>query len=196
MATVLANGSLSSKTSGEGKIRKQLVEEDLVECIVALPDKLFYTTGIPVCLWFLTKDKSDRRVKTERPQRDRKGEILFIDARNMGAMVSRTVRELSDEEISRIADTYNAWRGEPDMQSYQDIPGFCASIKLEDVRGHDHILTPGRYVGNEAAEDDGEPLEAKIARLTEAVQSGFQSRSSLQYTVAAALAGLKEDTND
>ena len=196
MATVLANGSLSSKTSGEGEIRKRLVEEDLVECIVALPDKLFYTTGIPVCLWFLTKDKSARRVKTERPQRDRTGEILFIDARNMGTMVSRTVREFSEEEISRIADTYNAWRGEPDTRSYHDVPAFCASVNLDDVRSHDHILTPGRYVGNEAVEDDGEPLEEKMTRLTEAVQSGFQSRSSLQSTVAAALAGLKEDANE
>lgn len=190
MATVLANGSLSSKTSGEGEIRKNLVEDDLVECIVALPDKLFYTTGIPVCLWFLTKDKSNRKVKTEHNQRDRKGEILFIDARNLGAMVTRTVRELSNEDIAKIANTYNAWRGEPDLEDYKDIPGFCASVKVEDIRAHDHVLTPGRYVGAEDAEDDGEPLGEKLARLTSAVTDGFQRRNALQHDVLHALTQL------
>jgi type I restriction enzyme M protein len=196
MATVLANGSLSSKTSGEGEIRKNLVEDDLVECIVALPDKLFYTTGIPVCLWFLTKDKSNRKVKTEHTQRDRKGEILFIDARNLGAMATRTVRELSDGEISKIASTYNAWRGEPDLDEYKDIPGFCASVKIEDIRAHEHVLTPGRYVGAEDAENDGEPLGEKLDRLRQQMADGFQARSHLQSAVLTALSLLKEPSDE
>lgn len=191
MATVLANGSLSSKTSGEGDIRKNLIEADLVECIVALPDRLFYTTGIPVCLWFLTKDKTAQSVKSERPQRDRQGEVLFIDARALGTMVTRTVRELSDEEIAHIADTYNAWRGEPDHKPYDDIPGFCASVSLDAIREHDFVLTPGRYVGSEEAEDDGEPLDQKIARLTSEIQEGFAARAALQNAVLAALDSLE-----
>lgn len=196
MATVLANGSLSSKTSGEGEIRKSLVEADLVECIVALPDKLFYTTGIPVCLWFLTKDKSSRQVKTERRQRAREGEILFIDARSLGAMVTRTVRELSDAEIAKIADTYNAWRGEAETEDYQDVPGFAASVKIEDVRASDHVLTPGRYVGSEEVEDDGEPLDVKLERLTSAIRGGFASRAQLQSDVMAAFDRLSAENHD
>ena len=191
MATVLANGSLSSKTSGEGEIRKNLVEADLVECIVAMPDKLFYTTGIPVSIWFLTKDKTAQAVKSERPQRDRRGEILFIDARQLGSMVTRTVKELSDEEIAKIADTYNAWRGEPDIGPYEDVPGFCASMKLADIRTHDHVLTPGRYVGSEDAEEDSEPLDAKIQRLRETISRGFGERSALQSTVVSALKAIE-----
>lgn len=191
MATVLANGSLSSKTNGEGDIRKALVEADLVECIVALPDKLFYTTGIPVCLWFLTKDKTAQSVKTEWPQRDRKGEVLFIDARHMGAMVTRTVRELSDEDIAKIANTYNAWRGEPDLAEYEDIPGFCASVKIEDVSTHDYVLTSGRYVGAEDVEDDGEPIADKIERLTETIATAFERREHLQVNVLSSLALLQ-----
>ena len=191
MATVLANGSLSSKTSGEGEIRKNLIEADLVECIVALPDKLFYTTGIPVCLWFLTKDKTAQGVKSERPQRDRRGEILFIDARQLGSMVTRTVRELSDDEIARIADTYNAWRGEPDVGPYEDVAGFCASVKLADIAQHDFVLTPGRYVGSEESEYDGEAIDAKIARLRMTLIEGFEARSELQSRVVASLDGLE-----
>ncbi len=190
MSTVLANGSLSSKTSGEGEIRRNLIEADLVECIVALPEKLFYTTGIPVCLWFLTKDKSASNVKSEQPQRDRRGEVLFIDARNMGAMATRTVRELSDEDIAKIADTYNAWRGEPNVGPYEDVAGFCASVKIEAIRRHDHVLTPGRYVGSDVVEDDGEALEAKIMRLADSVRSGFTAREQLQQQVCSALDSL------
>ena len=196
MATVLANGSLSSKQSGEGEIRKNLVEDDLIECIVTLPDRLFYTTGIPVCLWFLTKDKSNRKIKTERSQRDRNGELLFIDARNLGTMITRTVRELSDDDIAKIAYTYNAWRGEPDLDDYKDIPGFCASVKIEDIRAHDHVLTPGRYVGAEDAEDDGEPLQEKIARLRDAVSAGFETRASIQSNVMTALLPLEVAHDD
>jgi type I restriction enzyme M protein len=187
MATVLANGSLSSNTSGEGEIRKNLVEADLVECIVAMPGQLFYTTAIPVCLWFLTKDKSARKVKSERTQRNRTGEVLFIDARQMGNMSTRTVKELSDANIARIADTYHAWRGEPDVETYKDVAGFCASVSLDAIREHRHVLTPGRYVGSEEIEDDGENLDLKITRLSEEVRQGFASRSTLQDAVLKAL---------
>jgi type I restriction enzyme M protein len=191
MATVLANGSLSTKTSGEGEIRKNLIEADLVECIVAMPDKLFFTTGIPVSIWFLAKDKSARSVKSERPQRDRKGEILFIDARQMGSMVTRTVKELSDDEIAKIADTYNAWRGEPNAGPYEDVPGFCSSVSSEDIRINDHVLTPGRYVGVEDSIDDGEPLDIKLQRLIDAVEGGFTARGELQNLVSKSLASLR-----
>jgi type I restriction enzyme M protein len=190
MATILANGSLSSQQSGEGDIRKNLIAADLVECIVALPEKLFFTTGIPVCLWFLTKDKSGARVKSERVQRDRKGEILFIDARQMGEMVTRTVRELSEEDISRIAGTYNSWRGEAESGTYSDVAGFSASVGLEDIRKNDHVLTPGRYVGSTEAEADHEPIHQKIERLRDAVLAGFAERDQIQGQVRAALASI------
>lgn len=193
MATVLANGSLSTKTSGEGEIRKNLVDSDLVECIVSMPDKLFYTTGIPVAIWFLTKDKSEKAVKSERPQRSRNGEVLFIDARQMGSMATRTVRELSDENIATIADTYHAWRGEPGLDPYVDVAGFCASVKLGDVASHGYVLTPGRYVGSEALGEVGEDLEVKLSRLVESVRTGFAARSTLQADVLAQLGSLVVD---
>ena len=136
---VLANGSMSSHQSGEGEIRRNLVEGDLVDCMVALPGQLFYSTQIPACLWFLARDRSGPKL------RDRRGEVLFIDAREMGGMVDRTRRELNAHDISRIADTYHRWRREAD--GYDDQPGFCRSVSLEEVRQHDHVLTPGRYVG-------------------------------------------------
>jgi type I restriction enzyme M protein len=162
---VLANGSMSSNQSGEGEIRKNLIEAGLVDCMVALPGQLFYSTQIPACLWFLSRDRKDGNF------RDRRGEILFIDARNMGQMVDRTHRELTDEDIARIAHTYHAWRGDKSVSpprqqgKYEDVPGFCNSATLEEVRKHGHVLTPGRYVGNEAPADDGEPFEAKMSRL-------------------------------
>jgi type I restriction enzyme M protein len=196
MATVLANGSLSSKQSGEGTIREGLIEADLVECIVAMPAQLFYTTGIPVCLWFLTKDKSDRSVKSERSQRSRRGESLFIDARGMGNMATRTVRQLSDGDIGLISDTYHAWRGEPSREGYRDVLGFCASVSLETIRKHGHVLTPGRYVGSETIDDDGVDLDARILALSAAVSEGFESRATLQENVAAALERLKAMSNE
>jgi type I restriction enzyme M protein len=196
MATVLANGSLSTKTSGEGEIRKNLIEADLVECIVAMPDKLFFTTGIPVSIWFLTKDKTAKAVKSERPQRDRKGEILFIDARQMGAMVTRTVRELSDEDIAKISDTYNAWRGEPDVGPYVDVAGFCASVNSEVLGAHDYVLTPGRYVGSEESVEDDELLEDKIERLQVGIKQSFEARAGLQKSVVASLALLIPNINE
>jgi type I restriction enzyme M protein len=195
MVTVLANGSLSSQQSREGEIRKNLIEADLVECIVALPSQLFYTTQIPVCLWFLTKDKSGK-LRTAggsaRLRRPRFNEVLFIDARNVGHMVSRTNRELSDDDIARIANTYHAWRGENgDLKPYEDIPGFCARATLDEIREHQQVLTPGRYVGTKAAEYDGEPLDEKIARLTREIREGFEKRSALQAKVLAALDSLR-----
>lgn len=187
MATVLANGSLSSKTNGEGDIRKALVEADLVECVVQLPDRLFYTTGIPVCLWFLTKDKSAAAVKSERPQRDRKGEILFIDARAMGTMVTRTVRELTDTEIGRISDAYNAWRGVVQAGTYRDQPGFCFSAKLPLVAQNQYMLTPGRFVGAEELGSDDEPLPEKVERLRETIRRSFEDRTQLQSRIVKAL---------
>jgi type I restriction enzyme M protein len=156
---VLANGSMSSNQSGEGEIRKNIIEADLVDCMVALPGQLFYSTQIPACLWFLARDKRNGRF------RDRRGQVLFIDARRMGRMVDRTHRELTDEDIARIAGTYHAWRGDPDAGGYEDVPGFCKSATLDEIRRHGHVLTPGRYVGAEAAEDDGEPFEEKMKRL-------------------------------
>ena len=157
---VLANGSMSSNQSGEGEIRKSLIEADLVDCMVALPGQLFYSTPIPVCLWFLSRNRRGGK------HRDRRGEVLFIDARKLGRMVDRTHRELTDDDIARIADTYHAWRGEEGAGDYADIPGLCKSATLEEVRKHGHVLTPGRYVGAAPQEDDGEPFEEKMARLT------------------------------
>ncbi len=195
MATVLANGSMSTQSGGEGAIRKNLVDADLVECMVALPGQLFYGTPIPVCLWFLAKDKSSRPVKSEVSQRDRKGEVLFIDARNIGSMVNRTLKEFTDDDIAKIADTYHSWRGEPDLPVYEDVPGFCASVDLATIAEHDYVLTPGRYVGTEAAEDDGEPLDQKIARLQAEIREGFAQRAQLQEQVLAALDGLTVNTD-
>jgi len=135
-------------------------------------------------------------VKTERPQRDRKGEILFIDARNMGTMVTRTLRELSDEEIARIADTYNAWRGEPDLDPYQDTPGFRASVTVNDVIDQDYVLTPGRYVGSESGLVDDEPVEERIKRLGDAIREGFTQRHSLQHRVQRAINSLQVSANE
>lgn len=191
MATVLANGSLSSQSGGEGEIRKNLVDNDLVECIVAMPGQLFFTTQIPVCLWFLTKDKSDRGVKSERPQRNRKGEVLFIDARQLGTMVSRTNKELTDADIARVANTFHAWRGEEG--EYADVPGFCASVTLQQIAEQGYVLTPGRYAGAEDVLDDGEPLDEKIARLAEEVRAGFAHRQALQTDVFHALASLSRE---
>lgn len=158
---VLANGSMSSNQSGEGDIRKAMVEADAVDCMVALPGQLFYSTQIPACLWFLARNKNPGR-----GLRDRRGQVLFIDARKMGVLVDRTRRELTDEEVQKIADTYHAWRGEKAAGEYADVAGFCKSASMEDIRKHGHVLTPGRYVGAEEQEDDGEPFEERMLHLS------------------------------
>jgi type I restriction enzyme M protein len=180
---VLANGSMSSNQSGEGEIRKNLIEADLVDCMVALPGQLFYSTQIPACLWFLARDKKSHRF------RDRRGETLFIDARKMGTMIDRTQRELTDADVARIAGVYHAWRGEKDAGTYADVPGFCMTAKLNDIRKHGHVLTPGRYVGAEAQEGDGEPFEEKMKRLTATLREQQAEAATLD---AAITANLKE----
>lgn len=181
---VLANGSMSSNQSGEGKIRKAIIEADLVDCMVALPGQLFYSTQIPVCLWFLARNKKNGRF------RDRRGETLFIDARRMGTLVDRTHRELTDDDLTKIAGTYHAWRGDKDAGDYADVPGFCKATKLDDIRKHGHVLTPGRYVGAEAAEDDGEPFEEKMKRLTATLREQQAEAAKLDAAIAVNLKEL------
>ncbi|HXG41124.1 MAG TPA: class I SAM-dependent DNA methyltransferase [Dehalococcoidia bacterium] len=188
---VLANGSLSSNQSGEGEIRKNIVEADLVDCIVALPDKLFYTTQIPACLWFLARDKSGRPPAGQKASlRDRRGEILFIDARHMGRMVDRVHRELTEEEIQRIASTYHAWRGQREAGNYQDEPGFCKSATLEEVRAHGHVLTPGRYVGAPPQGEDDEPFQEKMTRLVEELRRQQEEARRLDEAIWRSLKEL------
>jgi len=179
---VLANGSMSSNTSGEGDIRRNIVEADIVDCMVALPGQLFYNTQIPACLWFVSRDKKNHKF------RNREGEILFIDARKMGVMVDRSHKELTDEEVQKIADTYHAWRGEGG--EYEDVPGFCKAVMLDEVRKHGHILTPGRYVGAEEVEDDGEPFEEKMPRLTTELAGQFARSGELEKEIRENLTEL------
>ena len=146
LGLVLANGSMSSMTSGEGDIRQNIVEANLVDCMVALPDKLFYGTGVPACLWFIARDRSGSATKGGQSLRDRRNEVLFVDARKMGDMVTRKHRELTDDEINLISDTYHQWRLS-ETGEYENVPGFCASTKIEEIKEHDFVLTPGRYVG-------------------------------------------------
>lgn len=190
MATVLANGSLTSEQSGEGEIRKSLVEKEVVECIVALPSQLFFGTQIPVCLWFLTKNKNG--VPNGAKTRKRVGETLFIDARRVGFMETRTVRAFTDQDVNRIADAYHAWRGTDtsDGKPYEDVPGFCRSVTTAEIAQHHYVLTPGRYVGAEAAEDDTEALDETIARLSSEIRDGFKMRDELQVRVMKALDSL------
>jgi len=179
---VLANGSMSSNQSGEGDIRKAIIEANLVDCMVALPGQLFYSTQIPVCLWFLTRNKSNGRF------RKRPGETLFIDARKLGSMIDRVHRDLTDEDIRKIADTYHAWRGDKHCEmAYADVPGFCKSATLDDIRHHGHILTPGRYVGAAEVEDDGEPFEDKMARLTSCLRKQTEKSAKLDQIIWANL---------
>jgi type I restriction enzyme M protein len=188
---VLANGSLSSQQSGEGEIRRRLVEADLVECIVALPTQLFYTTQIPASLWFLSRDKTSSG--GARSWRDRRREILFIDVRNLGTMVSRVHREFTEDDIARIATTYHAWQGQSAANEYADIPGFCASVTTDEIAEHRYVLTPGRYVDTEEIDEDGEPLDEKILRLTTELYTAFDESDRLQKMIRAKLAGLRYD---
>jgi type I restriction enzyme M protein len=181
---VLANGSMSSNQSGEGDIRKAIVEADLVDCMVALPGQLFYSTQIPVCLWFLARDRKNGRF------RDRREQTVFIDARKLGTMVDRVHRELTTEDIARIAGTYHAWRGDKNAGKYEDVPGFCKSAPIEEIRKHGHVLTPGRYVGAAAQEDDEEPFEEKMKRLTATLREQQAEAAKLDAAIAANLKEL------
>lgn len=184
---VLANGSMSAG-GVEGEIRRKIVEADLVDCMVALPGQLFYSTQIPVCLWFLARGRSNGHF------RDRRGETLFIDARKLGALVDRTHRELAAEEVSRVAATYHAWRGDKGAGEYQDLPGFCKSATTEEITAHGYVLTPGRYVGAQAVQDDGEPFEEKMARLTTELQGQFAQSARLETVIRAGLRDVGNDT--
>ncbi len=182
---VLAKGSLSAGQPGGGEIRKNLVEADLVDCVIDLPGQLFYSTQIPACLWFLARDRGNGRF------RDRRGEILFIDARKLGRMVDSTHRELTDDDITHIAATYHAWRsGAADIPPYADVPGFCKSASLEDVRRYGHVLTPGRYVDAEAQQDDGEPFEEKMKRLAVDLRTQQPEGARLDAAIAENLERL------
>jgi len=189
---VLSNGSMSSNQSGEGEIRRALVEANLVDCVVALPGQLFYSTQIPACLWFLACDRKNHKF------RDRRGEVLFIDARKLGFMADRTHRDLSDADIARIAGIYHLWRGENDvpaeavgrLTAYKDTPGFCKVAKREEIERHGFVLTPGRYVGATEAEEDEEPFETKMARLAADLRAQQVEAARLDAAIAAALREL------
>ena len=200
---VLANGSMSTNQSGEGEIRKAIIEADLVDCMVALPGQLFYSTQIPVCLWFIARDKrgqpspglrppspTGRGVGGEGRFRDRRGKTLFIDARKLGTMIDRVHRELTDEDIAKIAGVYHAWRGDKGAGKYADVAGFCKAARLDDIRKHGHVLTPGRYVGAEAQEDDGEPFDEKMKRLVAQLRHRQAKVAKLDAAIAANLKEL------
>lgn len=178
---VLANGSMSA-SGHEGKIREKIVKDDLVDCMIALPSQLFYNTGIPACLWFISRDKSNGKF------RNRQGEILFIDARKMGQMVDRTHRELTSEDTQSIAQVYHSWRGEGG--EYEDIRGFCKSVTSNEIKKHDYILTPGRYVGFAEEEEDPQEFEEKMQKLTHELSEQFRKSDELEAEIKANLKGL------
>ena len=186
MALLLANGSMSSNTNNEGEIRKQLVERDCVECMVALPGQLFTNTQIPACIWFLTKDKANG-FNLDKKKRDRRGQFLFIDARHLGYMKDRVLRDFTSDDIKKIADTFHAWQH---GESYEDVPGFCYAASLADIRKHDHVLTPGRYVGAEEQEEDSEAFADKMARLTTQLAEQFGESTKLEAEIKKNLAEL------
>lgn len=188
---VMANGSMSSMQSGEGEIRKAMIDKDAVDCMVVLPGQLFFGTQIPACLWFLAKDKSNGKAAGGK-LRDRQSEVLFIDARKMGALISgsRKQKELSDEEIAKIAGTYHAWRGEKAAGTYADEPGFCASVTIADIARHNYVLTPGRYVGAGAEEEDEEPFEEKFTRLRNELHAQFKEGRRLEIEIEKRLEAL------
>jgi type I restriction enzyme M protein len=180
---VMANGSMSTNSNSEGDIRARMVEADLVSCMVALPTQLFRSTGIPACLWFFATDKTAGQNGTI----DRTGQVLFIDARELGYMIDRAQRALSEEDIVQIGDTYHTWRGTESAEAkeltYDDVPGFCKSVDLADIKAADYALTPGRYVGAPEPEDDGEPIDAKINRLTKELTEAFDESARLEKVV-------------
>lgn len=182
MALLLANGSMSSNTNNEGDIRRNLIEADLVECMVALPGQLFTNTQIPACIWLLTKDKTGGNGKAHR-----KGEVLFIDARQIGFMRDRVLRDFTDKDIEKIADTFHAWQEDKD---YHDDAGFCFAATLEDIKKNDFVLTPGRYVGATEQEEDAEPFAEKMARLTQQLKVQLEESAELEKQIKANLGGL------
>ncbi len=191
MALLLANGSMSSNTNNEGEIRKKLIEDDYVECMVALPGQLFTNTQIPACIWFLTRDKRNG-LALNKTKRDRRGEFLFIDARQLGYMKDRVLRDFTVADIQKIADTFHAWQH---GEGYADVPGFCYSASLADIRKHEHVLTPGRYVGAEEQEDDGDVFADKMARLTAQLAEQFAVSAKLEGEIKKNLAGLGYSLN-
>ena len=186
MGLLLANGSMSSNTNNEGEIRKALIEADLVECMVALPGQLFTNTQIPACIWFLTKDKANG-LSLDKKKTDRRGKTLFIDARNLGYMKDRVLRDFTQEDISKIADTFHAWQ---QNDGYEDEKGFCYSASLDDIKKHDYVLTPGRYVGAADQEEDSEPFAEKMTRLTKQLKEQFEESEQLEGEIRKNLAGL------
>ncbi len=220
LGLLLANGSMSSNTSGEGVIRKALIDEDLVECMVALPGQLFTNTQIPACIWFLTKNKNARTSASGKKLRDRKGEVLFIDARNLGYMKDRVLRDFTQDDLNTVCETFHNWqttapvqasaprhseldseskadnktvrteREAVEVQLYEDVAGFCKSVELAELQKHDYVLTPGRYVGAAAEEDDGEPFAEKMARLTGQLKTQFEESDRLEKEIKKNLAGL------
>ncbi|MCZ0924989.1 type I restriction-modification system subunit M [Vibrio diabolicus] len=191
-ALLLANGSMSSTTNNEGEIRAALIENDLVECMVALPGQLFTNTQIPACIWFLTKNKKARTDKSGRKLRDRKGEVLFIDARNLGYMKDRVLRDFTQDDIQKVADLYHAWKTGEEVNgiAYEDQAGFCKSATLEEIKKHDFVLTPGRYVGAAEELDDGVPFGEKMAALTAKLSEQFAESAMLEAEIKKNLAGL------
>ncbi|EPS3398855.1 type I restriction-modification system subunit M [Vibrio vulnificus] len=187
MGLLLANGSMSSNTNNEGEIRKALIEADLVECMVALPGQLFTNTQIPACIWFLTKNKKGGSSATQKGKRDRRGETLFIDARNLGFMKDRVLRDFTGDDIAKIANVFHAWQS---GTGYEDEKGFCFSAKLEDMQKHDYVLTPGRYVGAAEAEEDSEPFADKMQRLTAQLKAQFAESDRLEKAIKENLAGI------
>jgi type I restriction enzyme M protein len=189
---VFANGSMSSNQSGEGEIRKTIIEADLVDCMVALPGQLFYSTPIPVCLWFLARDKGSAKF------RNRRGETLFIDARKVGKMIDRVHRDFTEQDIGLIAQTYHAWRGSDDschnphseIPKYEDIPGLCKSAALDEIRAHAHVLTPGRFVGTQEVEDESEPFNERIRQLSRKLEEEFGESARLQEQITGMLKRL------
>jgi type I restriction enzyme M protein len=179
---------MSSNTSNEGEIRKSIIEADLVDCMVALPSQLFYNTMIPACLWFVSRDRKNQK------HRDRRREVLFIDARKLGTLVDRRHKDLADCDIRKISETYHAWRGELKDKKYQDIPGFCKSVSLEEIQEQSWILTPGRYVGAEEEEDDTEAFEEKMKRLTSELEQQFATSRQLEDEIKKNLAMLGVST--
>ena len=209
MGLLLANGSMSSNTSGEGDIRKALIENDLVECMVALPGQLFTNTQIPACIWFLSKYKGARTSASGKQLRKRTGEVLFIDARNLGYMKDRVLRDFTQEDLNQVTETLHQWqtttpviptqtgnddetsvRPEPVEGQYEDVAGFCASVNLAGIQKHDYVLTPGRYVGAAPEEEDGEPFAEKMARLTGQLKTQFEESDRLEGEIKKNLAGL------